>query len=71
MSVRLEHANLCVRDIEEMIRFLQAAFPEFQVRGDVSTTLCASSTRQRCSMRWSLPTTSSGARIPPGLALIL
>lgn len=33
MLVRLEHANLCVRDIEGMIRFLQTAFPEFQVRG--------------------------------------
>ncbi|MBI3838631.1 MAG: VOC family protein [Planctomycetia bacterium] len=36
MSVRLEHANLCVRDIEAMIRFLQTAFPEFQVRGEGS-----------------------------------
>ena len=34
MAVRLEHANLCVRDIEGMIRFLQTAFPEFQVRGE-------------------------------------
>jgi len=34
MSVRLEHANLTVRDIEGMIRFLQTAFPEFQVRGE-------------------------------------
>ena len=34
MAVRLEHANLCVRDIEEMIRFLQTAFPEFRVRGE-------------------------------------
>ncbi len=33
MAVRLEHANLTVRDIEGMIRFLQAAFPEFRVRG--------------------------------------
>lgn len=32
--VRLEHANLCVRDIESMIRFLQTAFPEFRVRGE-------------------------------------
>lgn len=34
MSVRLEHANLCVRDIDAMIRFLQTAFPEFLVRAD-------------------------------------
>src|ERR1700690_249084 len=32
--VRLEHANLCVRDIESMTRFLQTAFPEFRVRGE-------------------------------------
>jgi hypothetical protein len=29
-----EHANLTVRDIEGMIRFLQTAFPEFRVRSD-------------------------------------
>ena len=34
MAVRLEHANLTVRDIEGMIRFLKTAFPEFQVRGE-------------------------------------
>lgn len=34
MAVRLEHANLTVRDIEGMIRFLQTAFPELQVRGE-------------------------------------
>ena len=34
MAVRLEHANVCVRDIEGMIRFLQTAFPEFHVRGE-------------------------------------
>ena len=34
MLVRLEHANLCVRNIEGMIRFLQTAFPEFRVRGE-------------------------------------
>lgn len=32
MSVRLEHANLAVRDVDGMIRFLQTAFPEFRVR---------------------------------------
>lgn len=30
---RLEHANLHVRDVDEMIRFLRTAFPDFQVRG--------------------------------------
>ncbi len=34
MSVRLEHANLSVRDVEEMLRFLRTAFPEFRVRGE-------------------------------------
>ncbi len=29
MAVKLEHANITVRDIEGMIRFLQTAFPEF------------------------------------------
>jgi catechol 2,3-dioxygenase-like lactoylglutathione lyase family enzyme len=32
--VRLEHANICVRDIGGMILFLQTAFPEFRVRGE-------------------------------------
>lgn len=30
--VRLEHANLCVGDVNAMLRFLQTAFPEFRVR---------------------------------------
>jgi Glyoxalase/Bleomycin resistance protein/Dioxygenase superfamily len=34
MAVRVEHANLTVRDIEGMIRFLQTAFPEFRMRGE-------------------------------------
>lgn len=34
MAVRLEHANLIVRDIEGMISFLRTAFPEFRVRGE-------------------------------------
>ena len=34
MLIRLEHANLTVRDLVGMIRFLQTAFPEFKVRGD-------------------------------------
>ena len=37
MSVRLEHANLIVRDIAEMTRFLQTAFPEFRVRAEGKT----------------------------------
>jgi catechol 2,3-dioxygenase-like lactoylglutathione lyase family enzyme len=35
--MRLEHANLCVRDLAGMIRFLQTAFPEFRIRGEGST----------------------------------
>jgi hypothetical protein len=34
MTVRLEHANLTVRDINGMIGFLHTAFPEFRVRGE-------------------------------------
>jgi catechol 2,3-dioxygenase-like lactoylglutathione lyase family enzyme len=34
MEVRLEHANLSVRDVEAMIRFLMTAFPEFRTRGE-------------------------------------
>jgi catechol 2,3-dioxygenase-like lactoylglutathione lyase family enzyme len=34
MTIRLEHANLAVRDVDEAIRFLQAAFPDFRVRGE-------------------------------------
>jgi catechol 2,3-dioxygenase-like lactoylglutathione lyase family enzyme len=33
MAARLDHANLIVRDIDETIRFLQTAFPDFRVRG--------------------------------------
>ena len=32
MMARLEHANIIVRDIEGMLRFLQAAFPDFRTR---------------------------------------
>lgn len=32
MKVRLEHANLIVRDVDETIRFLTAAFPDFEIR---------------------------------------
>ncbi len=34
MTVRLEHANLIVRDIDATIRFLQTAFPGFRIRFD-------------------------------------
>jgi len=37
MTVRLEHANLCVRDVDAAIRFLRTAFPEFRVRGEGRT----------------------------------
>jgi catechol 2,3-dioxygenase-like lactoylglutathione lyase family enzyme len=34
MTIRLEHANLQVRDIDATMRFVQTAFPDFQVRGE-------------------------------------
>ena len=34
MGIRLEHANICVRDIEAMMCFLKTAFTEFRVRGE-------------------------------------
>jgi catechol 2,3-dioxygenase-like lactoylglutathione lyase family enzyme len=34
MPIRLEHANVSVRDIKGMIHFLQTAFPEFRLRGE-------------------------------------
>ena len=34
MTARLEHANLCVRDIDSILRFLSTAFPEFRLRAD-------------------------------------
>lgn len=33
MKIRLEHANLTVRDVDAAIRFLCAAFPSFRLRG--------------------------------------
>jgi hypothetical protein len=33
MAARLEHANINVGDIDEAIRFITTAFPEFRVRG--------------------------------------
>jgi len=32
MAIRLEHANIIVRDVNAMVEFLMAAFPEFRVR---------------------------------------
>jgi catechol 2,3-dioxygenase-like lactoylglutathione lyase family enzyme len=37
MTLRLDHANLAVRDVDGAIRFLQTAFPEFEVRGEGRT----------------------------------
>jgi len=34
MTIRLEHANIIVRDIDEMVTFLTTAFPEFRIRGE-------------------------------------
>jgi catechol 2,3-dioxygenase-like lactoylglutathione lyase family enzyme len=34
MAFRLEHANICVGDIEPVMRFLKTAFPEFRIRGE-------------------------------------
>ncbi len=33
MTTKLEHANMAVRDIDGMIRFLQTALPDFGIRG--------------------------------------
>lgn len=32
MTLRMEHANLTVRNYDEAVRFLQTAFPDFKVR---------------------------------------
>ncbi|MCS5590796.1 MAG: VOC family protein [Candidatus Thioglobus sp.] len=34
MATKLEHANLCVDDVDGMIKFLQTAFPDFIIRHD-------------------------------------
>lgn len=39
MTLRLEHANLAVRDVDAMLRFLCAAFPEFRVRAETTIKL--------------------------------
>jgi catechol 2,3-dioxygenase-like lactoylglutathione lyase family enzyme len=33
MKARLEHANLHVRDLDAVLRFVRTAFPEFEIRG--------------------------------------
>lgn len=37
MTTRLEHANLAVRDVDDTLRFLQTAFPDFRIRGEGKT----------------------------------
>jgi len=32
VTIRMEHANIHVRNVDESVRFLQAAFPEFGIR---------------------------------------
>ena len=32
MTIRMEHANLTVRHLDESVRFLMAAFPAFEIR---------------------------------------
>lgn len=32
MMIRMEHANLSVRHFDDSVRFLKAAFPEFEIR---------------------------------------
>jgi catechol 2,3-dioxygenase-like lactoylglutathione lyase family enzyme len=34
MTLRIEHANMIVRDIDAMTQFLRTAFPNFEVRQD-------------------------------------
>jgi len=34
VAERLEHANLCVHDVDAVVRFLKAALPDFQIRRD-------------------------------------
>ncbi len=31
--MRLEHANICVKEFDQMIKFLTTLFPEFRIRG--------------------------------------
>jgi catechol 2,3-dioxygenase-like lactoylglutathione lyase family enzyme len=34
MANRLEHANLIVKDVDVMVKFLGTAFPDFKIRGE-------------------------------------
>ena len=34
MTIRMEHANLHVRNFDDAVRFLQTAFPDFKVRSE-------------------------------------
>lgn len=36
MTERLEHANLCVHDIDAVVRFLKTAFTDFEIRRDTT-----------------------------------
>ena len=36
MNLRLEHANIAVKDIEAMMLFLKTAFPDFAIRSEGS-----------------------------------
>ena len=38
MSAQIEHANLCVSNIDGMIKFLQTALPDFVIRYDETDT---------------------------------
>jgi catechol 2,3-dioxygenase-like lactoylglutathione lyase family enzyme len=37
MTARLEHANLAVRNVDGMLRFIRTAFPDFRVRREGKT----------------------------------
>ncbi len=37
MTLRLEHANLAVRDVDAAVHFLQTAFPSFRIRREGKT----------------------------------
>ena len=36
MPERLDHANLCVHDIDAVVRFLKTAFPDFKICRDTT-----------------------------------
>jgi catechol 2,3-dioxygenase-like lactoylglutathione lyase family enzyme len=37
MATRLDHANLAVRDVDETLRFVQTALPDFRIRAEGKT----------------------------------